>query len=198
MKEEPSPLKNMSDIIAGLNENEQRLLSSIVIRIEAEKGEILLKEGDISPGVFWVESGMIRQFYLKDGRDITEHFACENSGAFCIKSTVNHEPTKLMIEALEKSTLRIISYNGMIALSEKYPVFNTFLRRVLELTLILSQDKADSLRFETANDRYERFLREYPEAAKRASINHIASYLLMSPETLSRVRSGTLKYRGHK
>ncbi|HKM44979.1 MAG TPA: hypothetical protein VJY12_05915 [Dysgonamonadaceae bacterium] len=58
--------------------------------------------------------------------------------------------------------------------------------------LIVSQQKADSWRFESSHERYERFLIEYPEVAKRASIDHIASYLLMAPETLSRVRAGVL------
>jgi hypothetical protein len=57
---------------------------------------------------------------------------------------------------------------------------------------MLSQEKADSWRFESARKRYLRFQQEYPEAAKRASVNHIASYLLMTPESLSRVRAGVL------
>ena len=64
--------------------------------------------------------------------------------------------------------------------------------KILEWALMLSQEKADSWRFESARKRYLRFQQEYPEAAKRASVNHIASYLLMTPESLSRVRAGVL------
>jgi hypothetical protein len=62
----------------------------------------------------------------------------------------------------------------------------------LEGSLMLSQYKADSWRFETSRERYARFVRDYPEIARRASVNHIASYLLMTPESLSRVRAGVL------
>jgi CRP-like cAMP-binding protein len=63
---------------------------------------------------------------------------------------------------------------------------------MMERKLVISQRKADSWRFESSHERYERFCREYPAIAVRASIAHIASYLLMTPETLSRVRAGVL------
>ena len=69
---------------------------------------------------------------------------------------------------------------------------NRLYQKILEWALMLSQEKADSWRFESARKRYLRFQQEYPEAAKRASVNHIASYLLMTPESLSRVRAGVL------
>lgn len=69
---------------------------------------------------------------------------------------------------------------------------NRLYQKILEWALMLSQEKADSWRFESSRKRYLRFQQEYPEAAKRASVNHIASYLLMTPESLSRVRAGVL------
>ena len=63
---------------------------------------------------------------------------------------------------------------------------------MLEHSLIESQVKADMFRFETAHDRYEKFLKLFPEPAKRAPLIHIASFLQMTPETLSRVRAGLL------
>ena len=65
-------------------------------------------------------------------------------------------------------------------------------RKMLEHSLIESQVKADMFRFETAHDRYEKFLKLFPEPAKRAPLIHIASFLQMTPETLSRVRAGLL------
>ena len=62
----------------------------------------------------------------------------------------------------------------------------------LEYSLIVSQVKADSWRFETARERYNMLMHTHPEVIKRAPLSHIASYLLMTPETLSRVRSGIL------
>lgn len=72
-----------------------------------------------------------------------------------------------MIEALEKSVVYYTPYNQLIGLSEKYAGINTYIRRLLEFALIISQIKADSWRFETARERYNRFVTEFPEVYTR-------------------------------
>lgn len=184
--------KNLSENIVFLPTEELEALASILKRKDVYKGETIFKEGEIVKDIIYVQSGLLRQFYFKEERDITEHFACENQGALCIISIFKEVPTKLIVEALEKGVIYFMSYVRLIEIAEKYPLLAVFLRRLLEYSLIVSQEKADSWRFETARERYNRFLVEFPEAAKRASINHIASYLLMTPESLSRVRAGAL------
>jgi CRP-like cAMP-binding protein len=69
------------------------------------------------------------------------------------------------------------------------PAMNRFYMAMLQEALIISQQKSDASRFESARQRYIRLLNEHPEIVKRASMNQIASYLVMTPETLSRIRS---------
>ncbi|HNX65278.1 MAG TPA: Crp/Fnr family transcriptional regulator [Bacteroidales bacterium] len=157
-----------------------------------KKGEMLLEVGQVARHIAFVESGMLRQLYYKNGHDITEHFACEGDGLCSLLSLFRQEKSKQIIEALEPSSVLLIPYGELVELSYKSKVMNSFLRLILESSLIMSQKKADSWRFETSRERYERFVKEYPEAAKRAHISHIASYLLMTPESLSRVRAGKL------
>ena len=107
----------------------------------------------------------------------------------CIESILKQEPTRLMIEALEPSTVYLLPCNKLMALTEMSWEINLFYRKVLEFSLIVSQVKADAWRFETAHERYRRLLETHPEVVKRAPLSHIASYLLMTPETLSRVRA---------
>ncbi|PXV61986.1 CRP-like cAMP-binding protein [Dysgonomonas alginatilytica] len=164
--------------------------ASILQCKELSKGELFLKDGQVSKYIQYVDKGLVRQFYYKNGRDVTEHFTCENNVAVCIESFFRQEPTRLLIEALESTVLYCIPYNEIEVLSFHKPEVGILYRRFLEATLILSQQKADSWRFESVRERYERFIKEYPQAAKRAPIAHIASYLLMTPESLSRVRSG--------
>jgi len=175
-----------------LTDEEISVYATLLRKIELKKGEILINQGEIAKGSYWVESGLLRQFYYKAGRDVTEHFACEGHGMMCIRSMFNCEPSDQIIEALEKSTVYYTPYKQLISLSEQHPAINTYIRRLLEFALMVSQIKADSWRFESARERYNRFMTDFPEVSKRASINHIASYLLMTPESLSRVRSGTL------
>lgn len=167
-------------------------LAGVLIRKESNKGEIVLNEGQISHNLIFVGKGMLRQFYYKNGKDVTEHFSYEGCIVMCIESLLKQEPTRLIVEALEQSVIFLFPYNALQELVETSPEINRFYRKVLEYSLIVSQIKADSWRFETARERYNLLLEHHPEIIKRAPLSHIASYLLMTPETLSRVRSGVL------
>ena len=73
---------------------------------------LLLEEGRIARHFHYVESGMLRQYYYKNGHDITEHFSCEDDLVFCIISLFRQEPTRLMIEAIEPTVVsaRIVCF----------------------------------------------------------------------------------------
>ena len=159
----------------GMAPEGRKLIEDILIRKELEKGE-----------------GMMRQFYYKNGKDVTEHFSYEGCVIICIESTLKQEPTRLMAEALEPCTVYLLPYDKFMRLTEISWEINMFYRKILEYSLIVSQVKADSWRFETARERYNMLMHTHPEVIKRAPLSHIASYLLMTPETLSRVRSGIL------
>ncbi len=170
----------------------RKLIEQILIRKEVGKGALLLNEGQVSHDIVFVGKGMLRQFYYKNGKDVTEHFSYEGCIVICIESTLKQEPTHLMIEALEPSIVYLLPYNKLLTLTRISWEINMFYRKILEYSLIVSQIKADSWRFETARERYNQLLEHQPEVIKRAPLSHIASYLLMTPETLSRVRSGIL------
>ncbi len=176
----------------GMNSEGRRQIEGILVRQDITKGEIILDEGQISHDILLVGKGMVRQFYYKNGKDVTEHFSYEGCIVMCIESLLKQEPTRLMIEALEDGTVYQLNYNKLMLLAETSWEVNMFYRKILEISLITSQVKADSWRFETARERYNNLMQAQPEVIKRAPLSHIASYLLMTPETLSRVRSGVL------
>lgn len=171
---------------------DRKLLESILIRKDVSKGEILLEEGQISQHIVIVGKGMLRQFYYKNGKDVTEHFSYENCIVMCIESILKKEPSRIIIEALEEGVVYLLPFSKLMLLTETSWEVNMFYRKLLEYSLIVSQIKADSWRFETAHERYSRLMKAHPEIVKRAPLSHIASYLLMTPETLSRVRAGNL------
>lgn len=170
----------------------RRQVAEVLIRKDVNKGEIILNEGQIAHELIFVGKGMVRQFYYKNGKDVTEHFSYEGCIVMCIESLLKQEPTRLMVETLEPTVLYCFPFAVLQQLLETCPEINMFYRKVLEYSLIVSQIKADSWRFEAARERYNRLLENHPEIIKRAPLSHIASYLLMTPETLSRVRSGVL------
>ena len=175
-----------------LDEQAAQQLASIFVRQEVSKGETLLAEGQVARDMLFVEQGLIRQYYYKNGVDITEHFSCEWDIVYCFERMVMHSPTTLMIEALENGCVHCISYNELMQLCQRSQPVMALYCRLLEDGLLESLRKCDVQRFESARERYENFVRQYPEAARRASGKHIASYLLMTPESLSRVRAGVL------
>ena len=168
------------------------IFNSSLTRKEYAIGDLFLSQNKIYTDIYIVEKGMIRQFYYKEGRDVSEHFSIEGGVVFCIESLFLKEPANLLIEALEPTIIYHLNYDLFQELCDTYKDINKLYRKIMELDLIISQRKADAWRFESSTERYKRFCIEYPEVVKRASVSQIASYLFMTPETLSRIRSGTL------
>lgn len=185
--------QQIAPLYGTLNEAELEALASILQYRAVRRNEMLVNDGLVCRYMVYVHSGLLRQFYFKKGREITEHFTCEGQIAYCIESIFRNKPTSLLMKALEDGELILIPYAHLVEQGRRYSGLAEWLRCFLENNLILHQVKADSWRFESVQERYARFLREYPTVAHRASVNDIASYLLMTPETLSRVRS-----QGHK
>ncbi|MDL2266285.1 Crp/Fnr family transcriptional regulator [Parabacteroides sp. OttesenSCG-928-G07] len=166
--------------------------AALLTPVKLKKNELFLDQGQVLRHLIYVDTGLLRQFYYKKGKDVTEHFGCEGTLVYCIQSLFFQQPTELLVEAIEPSLVYYIDYLKLFELTKRNGEISTLYIRMLQEGLIGSQEKADSWRFETARERYDRFLKDYPQAARQASINHIASYLLMAPESLSRVRSGIL------
>ena len=164
-------------------------LAGILVPFKMAKGDRILQEGEVCSHMYYVEKGMVRQFYYKNGRDVTEHFSYEGRIVICIESFLKQNPSRLMVEALENSVLYGIPHDALLSLVETDKEMAQLYMRILEHALISSQEHADSQRFENATERYVRLLKSKPEIILRAPMVHVASFLQMTPETLSRVRS---------
>ena len=167
-------------------------LADILICRKFKKGERILDEGDVCRSMLYLEKGLTRQFYFKYDKDLTEHIAYEGGVVICLESYLKEEPTRLMIEALEPSVIWEIDKEQIDKLAVEHSVIGVLYRKILEDSLIESQIKADTLRFEPAHERYNKLLQMHPEILKRAPLVYIASLLQMTPETLSRVRAASL------
>lgn len=167
-------------------------LSNILVPFKYSKGDVVLSEGKVCRHMYFVDKGMVRQFYYKNNKDVTEHFSYEGRIVVCIESFLKQEPSRLIVEALENSKLYGIPYDELHTLAMRNQEIELLFRKILEHALISSQVHADSQRFENAAERYLRLLRTKPEIVLRAPMVHVASYLQMTPETLSRVRAAHL------
>lgn len=175
-----------------MTHEELDILESILVPMKFAKGEMILNEGEVCENIYYIDRGLIRQFYLKNGKQITEHLGEDQTIFMCIESLFREEPTKLQVEAIEPSIVYALPKQRLEQVALHNVNIQILYRKILEESLIISQVHADLVRFETAQDRYKKMCKLNPQVILRAPLVYIASYLQMTPETLSRVRAATL------
>ena len=149
----------------------------------------LLKEGEISKQLYIIKQGCLRKWFNKDGKDISFQFFFEGQPVASINSFMNNEPSLFNLESIEPSVLLSISKEHFMKLLKTYPEFNEgfyqfmFVRLRNYSQLFLSRIK------DTPQERYEDLIKNHPEIIKRVPQHYIASYLGITPISLSRIRN---------
>lgn len=184
--------RKIAEINHPLGRESIHALAEILVCRKYRKGEVVLRAGEVCKSMLFIEKGMLRQYYYKHDKDLTEHIGYENGMIICIESYFKQEPTRLMVETLEASVVWELPRMEIEKLLDHYHDIERLYRSFIEHSLIESQVKADTLRFEPAHKRYNKLLQLHPEILKRAPLVYIASLLQMTPETLSRVRASLL------
>lgn len=175
-----------------MTHDELDILEDILEPVKYGKGEMILTEGEVCRGISYIEKGLVRQFYNKNGKEVTEHLGVDHTIFMCIESLFKEEPSRLQVEALEATLVYILPKSKLEAVAIRNVNIQMLYRKILEESLIQSQVHADLMRFETAPNKYKRLCELSPQVVLRAPLTYIASYLQMTPETLSRIRSGVL------
>ena len=172
-----------------MTHDELDILESVLVQMKFAKGEMILREGEVCRNLYYVDKGLVRQFYFKKGKEMTEYMGTEGSVIMCIESLFKEEPTHLQVEALEPVLIYALPKARLEEVAMHNVNIQILYRKILEESLINSQIHADLVRFETAQDRYQKLCKLSPQLTLRAPLVYVASYLQMTPETLSRVRS---------
>lgn len=196
MKEPVSTTRDIARELARrfstMTHDELDILESVLVPMRFAKGEMILREGEVCRNIYYIEKGLVRQFYFKKDKDITENMAVEGSIVMCIESLFKEEPTLLQIKAIEPAIIYALPKAKLEQVALHNVNIQILYRKILEESLIQSQIHADMVRFETAKNRYLRLYKMSPKLILRAPLVYIASYLQMTPETLSRVRATTI------
>ena len=153
------------------------------------KKEILHTEGSVCNHLFLIESGIARSFYYKDGKDITAHFAIENGTITAIDSFIQRKKSRYTIEVLEDSSILSISHEDLHKLLEEKPHYEKYVRLFLEQIYIDLADRIEDLLFHSAKERYDKLVKNTPNLLQRVHLKHIASFIGITQETLSRIRT---------
>lgn len=155
---------------------------------EYSKGDYLFRQGDVCRHLFYIKKGLVRIYYYSNkGKEITLWFSSEDSLITAIDSFYFYKPTRDYCEALEDLVVYTITHSQLETLLNNKKGAQTAFYIMYELTRKMA-NLIDSIRFQSAEDRYISLLRNYPAILQRVSLGHIASYLGITQETLSRIR----------
>lgn len=158
--------------------------------IHLKKGDYWVEEGKTCRYIGFVVEGVFRIFSTIEGKEIIAHFSFErrNPVLSAYTSFINQRPSLESIQALEDSTLIVLHYDHLQKLYQKKPVFERLGRLLIEQMYVLAKTRIYDLQHKTASERYRELLEKYPQIINRIAHHHIASYLGIAPESLSRLR----------
>lgn len=186
-----SGLVDTMNFAADIPKEERRRLLKRKKVITLKKGEYFLMAGDVPQYIGFVISGLLRLFYIdSDGVEINKHFCVENTLAISYSAFLQREASKFYIQALEDAKLLAIDYETYTDLLESHICWQIVARKLAQMLFILKEKRESEFLLNDAQQRYLQFLEDYPNLESRLSQYHIASYLGITPESLSRIRSG--------
>ena len=186
-------LNNISKIVS-LTEAEQKLFLSRIEIKQFKAKSILISPGEICKHSYFVNSGLLRSFNIND--NIVEHvlqFACEGWWIGDMYSLLSQKPGNLFVEVLEDSEVVLLSKENQEQLYFEIPKLERFFRILTENSLVAHQDRLmDNLSL-SAEDRFEKFCKRYPTLIQRVPQKQIASYIGVTPEFFSKMKSRMLR-----
>jgi CRP-like cAMP-binding protein len=181
--------KYMDSKIQLCQEQSDWIRSLSLVR-KLRKHQFLLQAGDVCKQHAFVSKGCLRSYSVdSDGVEHTVKFAVENWWIGDRNSLMTGEPAMLNIDAVEDSEVVLLSTKNFDLICQKIPAFNDMVNNLLQSAYNASQNRILANISLSAIEKYEHFLQRYPDLALRIPQGMIASYLGMSPETLSRVRN---------
>jgi CRP/FNR family cyclic AMP-dependent transcriptional regulator len=174
----------------SLSAEETECLNSLLEYRKIPKKTFLLHEGEVCNFEAFIIKGCIRNYYIdENGFEVILQFAIEDWWVSDIASFTNHFPSNMFIETLEDCELLMLSPQTKEELLERVPKLERFFRLMVQRNLAVLQSRLFKTITNSAQDKYLDFLKRYPTIPQRVAQHYIASYLGISPEFLSKVRT---------
>lgn len=185
-----SYLKKIDSFVSALDVETLSALNSAKSLKEFRKGEFLLRQDEICRNSFYVKSGLARKYYLTlDGKEITTELYFADDIAISFQSYTLQEPSREFIEALTDTTVEITDYETFQKLKKQFPKLLNLDLMLTEFYAMWLEERLSQIHTLSATDRYLKLLGEHPQLIQNIQLTHIASYLGITLETLSRIRA---------
>ncbi len=174
--------------ITPLSDRDRNCLNEILNSLCLDKGEYWIREGKKNYDIAFIDKGYLRKFYLKDGNEITDFFYFDNDFSADLPSILGSTIPMASIIAMQKTTLTTFSYYAFNELCKQSPAIEHLHRLMIESSFLRFYKRSVSFILQTPKERYDDLVVSYPNVFKKAAQYHIASYLGISPQHLSRLR----------
>lgn len=158
-----------------------------------KKGDILLREGQISRDSYFVIEGCIRKYYIIDGEERTTEFYVEDESVASLQSYQNKTPANHYFECVEDCRLAVLNYEKEQELFKRVPKYEALCRLSMENDFGEQQEALAKFITSSPEERYKNLLETRPDLLQRVPQYHLASYLGVKPESLSRIRKRLAK-----
>lgn len=183
-------LANYIKKIIDVSEEELNIILSYFKPLKQKKNDFLLSQGQISQRTFFVGKGCLRIFFVnEEGKDATRYIAFENQFATALVSFITNQPSTEFIQAIEPSELLYIHHEDFRHLMEIVPKWGQFYCSYLEKAYVNNTIRLMSFTTLDALERYNQLLKINPAVVRRLPNKIVASYINVSQETLSRLKS---------
>lgn len=182
-------LLNHIKTIYPISAKAEKALLKICSEVKFHKGADIQEIGHTCKTIYFVKKGCVRVYYFKEDIDITESFEFENSFVARAESLFTGKPSLKAIQAIEDTTLIAIDSNKLFQLFESYLDLERLFRKIIEMAYVNTVNRIESLQFHTADQRYYNLLKDHKDILKRIPLKFIASYLGITPVSLSRIRA---------
>ena len=179
-------IKYLSKYMVISKEIEEAIVESTFIR-SYKRGTVLLEEGKISNECYFVIKGCIRSYYIKDGNEITTDFFTEEQSV-TPSAYGKKTPSAYYLECVEDTVAGVGTPNAEIEFYQKYPQLESLTRVLAEAIMAGQQDTLAEFKMTSPEERYLQLQKKRPDLIQRVPQYQLASYLGVTPESLSRIR----------
>ena len=172
-----------------LSKEAEEAIISICSTLTIKKNKDLQSIGHTCKTIYFINKGIARIYYFKDGIDITESFFFENSIIARVESLFTGKPSRKAIQILEDAEIIAINANQLFKLYDSYTEIERLFRKIFEAAYVETVNRIEGIQFHSAEERYNALLSEAPNVLMSVPLKHVASYLGITQVSLSRIRA---------
>ena len=159
-----------------------------ITALQLERNQYLKVQGSMDTNLYWVAEGSLRIFVVEENEEHTIRFGYTHNFITALDSFLDEKPSDLYIQALKKTTVKVIDKATFMDFMKSTPENNTTWQLMLEQLVLQQMERERDILTVSPLERYMRVLKRSPQLFQEIPHKYIASYLRMTPETLSRIK----------